>query len=76
MNTYLTIMVTILVATQIIRITQNAINLHREKAEIKKHIGWIQDYYPTKEDFNNQHECYRLLRKWLEETVEDADEEF
>lgn len=76
MNTYLTIMVTILVATQIIRITQNAINLHREKNEIKKHIGWIQDYYPTDEDFRNQHECYRLLREWLEWKVEELEREY
>ena len=71
MNTYLTIMVTILVATQIIRITQNAINLHRQKNEIKKQIGWIKDYYPTDDDFRNQHECYRLLKKWLESKVGD-----
>ena len=36
MNTYLTIMVTVLVATQIIRITQNHISLFRqEKADRK-----------------------------------------
>lgn len=71
MNTYLTIMVTILVATQIIRITQNAINLHRQKNEIKKRIGWIQDTYPTEQDFKDQHECYQLLKKWLESKVGD-----
>ena len=36
MNTYLTIMVTVLVATQVIRITQNAVQLHRQNKVIKK----------------------------------------
>lgn len=76
MNTYLTIMVTILVATQIIRITQNAINLHRQIDVIQKQIGWIKDTYPTDEDFKNQHECYRLLREWLEWKVEEFEREY
>ena len=74
MNTYLTIMVTVLVATQIIRIVQNAINLYRQRDVIQKQIGWIQDTYPTDDDFENQHECYRLLRKWLEWKVGDRDD--
>ncbi len=39
METYLTIMVTVLVATQVIRITQNAIQLHR----LKNRIGTSTD---------------------------------
>jgi uncharacterized protein YqeY len=39
METYLTIMVTVLVATQVIRITQNAIQLHR----LKNRIGTATD---------------------------------
>jgi hypothetical protein len=39
MDIYLTIMVTVLVATQIIRVTQNAIQLHR----LKNRIGTSTD---------------------------------
>ena len=67
MNTYLTIMVTILVATQIIRITQNAINLHRQNQSIKRDMGWLKDHYVTEKDFENQREAFRLLREFLEE---------
>lgn len=71
MNTYLTIMVTVLVATQIIRITQNAINLHRQKDMIQKQIGWIQDTYPTEAEFIEQREVYHMLHEWLERKVGD-----
>ena len=73
MNTYLTIMVTILVATQIIRITQNAINLHRQKDVIQKQIGWIKDTYPTEDEFIEQREVYHMLHEWLEGKVGDDD---
>ena len=46
MNTYLTIMVTVLVVTQVIRIAQNTIQLHRQNKLIKKeiaHIDWDDD---------------------------------
>lgn len=36
MDIYLTIMVTVLVATQVIRIAQNTIQLHRQNKLIKK----------------------------------------
>ena len=57
MTTYLTIMVTVLVATQVIRITQNAIQLHKLGEEI------------TKEDVAMQKENNRLLNKWLKENM-------
>ena len=38
MTTYLTIITTILVLTQIIRITQNHISLFRQEKEIKKRL--------------------------------------
>ncbi len=61
MNTYLTIMVTILVITQIIRITQNAINLRIQDAEVKRHIDWIDKVNPSKDDFLVQREVMRML---------------
>lgn len=43
MNIYLTIMVTVLVLTQVIRITQNAIQLHRQEKRIEKDLAWSVD---------------------------------
>ena len=39
MNIYLTIMVTVLVLTQVIRITQNAIQLHRQEKAIARDLA-------------------------------------
>ena len=75
MNTYLTIMVTVLVATQIIRIAQNAINLYRQRDVIQKQIGWIKDTYPTEAEFIEQREVYHMLHEWLEFKVGERDEE-
>lgn len=71
MNTYLTIMVTILVATQIIRITQNQISLFRQEKKIKKAIGWIKDNEVTERDFEIQRECFYLLREQLKKMEAD-----
>lgn len=70
MNIYLTIITTVLVLTQIIRVTQNAINLHRQNQEIKRNIEWIGDREVTKEDFDVQRECFYLLRDKLKEVEE------
>lgn len=61
MTIYLTIITTILVITQIIRIVQNAINLYRQNKVIDeqlKHIGMVTD-----EDLETQKEAYRLIVK-------------
>lgn len=65
MNTYLTIITTTLVVTQIIRVTQNAINLHRQNNEIKKTIKWFEDRDVSERDFDVQRECFYLLRDYL-----------
>lgn len=70
MNTYLAIMTTVLVLTQIIRIVQNTISLFRQEMELKKHIGWIKDNDISREDFEMQREAYRLLVKKLKEVNE------
>lgn len=61
MTTYLTIMVTILVATQIIRITQNHISLFRQEQQIKKTVGWIQKNDVSERDFDIQRQVFYLL---------------
>ena len=67
MNTYLTIITTVLVITQIIRVTQNAITLHRQNKAIKRDLTWLKDHYVTEQDFENQRKVFALLREKLEE---------
>lgn len=70
MNTYLTIMVTVLVATQVIRIIQNTINLAWQNKAIKRDLSWIKERNITREDFDCQREVFYLLRDWLKPTVD------
>jgi len=70
MNTYLAIMTTVLVLTQIIRVAQNTISLFRQEMELKKHIGWIKDNDISREDFELQKEAYRLIVEKLKEVEE------
>ena len=70
MNTYLTIMVTVLVATQIIRITQNAIQLHHQEKKINDAVSWIKDNDVSQRDFQVQRDCFYLLQIWLEKELD------
>ena len=65
MNTYLTIMVTVLVATQVIRIVQNTISLIRQNRMVKRNVEWILERDVSKEDFDAQREAFYLLRDYL-----------
>lgn len=59
MTIYLAIITTVLVATQVIRIVQNSISLHRYKKLAKSEIdrlGKVED-----EDIEMQKEAYRLI---------------
>jgi len=67
MDKYLTVMVTVLVATQIIRITQNTISLIRQNKAIQKDIEWIKDNDISERDFDCQREVFYLLREKLRE---------
>ena len=64
MDTYLAIITTVLVITQIIRLVQNTISLCRNsrltKAELK-HLGDV-----TKEDLDIQRKAYRCIVEWFE----------
>lgn len=68
MNTYLTIMVTILVATQIIRITQNAVQLRRQKKLIERQLEGIDDI--TTLDIQRQRRMHDLIIAYLEKEME------
>lgn len=65
MTIYLTIITTILVLTQIIRITQNHIQLKRQKIQFEKNLGDLAQCEPTKEDFDIQRENNRFLNDLL-----------
>ena len=65
MNIYLTIMVTVLVITQVIRITQNHIQLQRQRKEIDKAVGWIKDNDVSEHDFEIQRKVFYMLYKKL-----------
>ena len=67
MNIYLAIITTVLVLTQIIRVTQNAISLYRQEKELAKKIGWLKDYYVTERDFEVQREVFYMLHDKLEQ---------
>ena len=71
MTTYLTIITTALVITQIIRLIQNAINLHRQNQQIERDLSWIKDRDITQRDFDVQRECFYLLRDWLKKQNEE-----
>ena len=73
MNTYLAIITTVLVITQIIRVAQNYIQLHRQKILFKKQVGDLADMEIKKEDFEIQRKAYRLIVERLgnKEDVKD-----
>lgn len=74
MNTYLAIITTVLVATQIIRLTQNAVQLHRQNILYKEQLGHLAECNPTEQDFENQRKAYRLMVEYLEHRVQFKEE--
>lgn len=70
MNIYLTIMVTVLVITQVIRITQNHIQLQRQQKEIDKAVGWIKDNDVSEHDFEIQRKVFYMLYEKLSKEEE------
>ena len=67
MDKYLVVITTVLVITQVIRITQNAISLYRQKIEFKKNLGELAEWEVKKEDFEMQKRAYRLIVERLSE---------
>lgn len=65
MTVYLAIITTVLVVTQVIRVTQNHIQLNRQRKEIEKTMGWIKDNDISQVDFETQREVFYLLKDWL-----------
>lgn len=70
MNTYLTVITTVLVITQIIRVTQNSINVHRQNVLFKRQMKEFVDFEIRQEDFEMQRKAYRLIVEKLERELE------
>lgn len=66
---YLIVMTTVLVATQIIRVTQNTIQLVRQNKMIKKETDRLGDV--TDEDMAMHGEFYKLGCEYLSKLKED-----
>lgn len=66
MTTYLTIITTVLVVTQIIRVTQNAIQIHRQNVLFKKQCAEVRDLEIMKADFEMQRKAYKLIVEYFE----------
>lgn len=72
MNIYLTIITTVLVLTQIIRITQNYIQLRRQHKLLKAELSQLSEV--TQDDLNMQKNVYRLLySELIERRMEKED---
>lgn len=69
MLTYIMILLTLILVTQIIRITQNGINLHRQNNAIDKELNRLG--MVTDEDLEIQKKAYRLIVDFFENIKED-----
>lgn len=74
MNTYLAIITTVLVVTQVIRLIQNAVQLHRQHTLFMEELGHLADTKITEEDFKTQRKAYRLIVEHLEGRAENEKE--
>lgn len=69
MEVYLAIITTVLVVTQVIRVTQNAVQLRRQT----KSISHLEDV--TNQDLRTQKRAYELLVEFLESKRSGDDDE-
>lgn len=67
MNNYLAIITTVLVITQVIRVTQNAISLHRQNTLYDRQLKELKDLELKKDDFEMQKRAYGLIVERLSE---------
>lgn len=72
MEIYLVIITTVLVVTQIIRLIQNAMQLHRQTKMIKAQLEGLEDV--TNLDIQNQRKMHRLVIEYLEERTAEKNE--
>ena len=67
MDKYLVVITTVLVITQVIRVTQNAISLHRQNTLYDRQLKELKDLELKKDDFEMQKRAYRLIVERLSE---------
>ncbi|EGC8431312.1 hypothetical protein H9185_001191 [Listeria monocytogenes] len=72
METYLAIITTVLVITQIIRLIQNTIQLCKQDILFKKQLKDLADMELTERDFETQRKAYRLVVEFFERRAEDG----
>ena len=70
MNLYLAVITTVLVISQIIRVSQNHIQLRRQRIVFEKQLKELADMELTERDFETQRKAYRLLVEYLEHRVQ------
>ena len=66
MSIYLTIITTVLVLTQVIRISQNHISLRRQKVVFETQLEELVEVEVRKEDYENQRKFYKLAIEKME----------
>lgn len=71
---YLTIITTVLVVTQIVRIVQNTINLKRQNLIIKRQLREIEDI--TQKDLETQKQANALIVAYLKDKVSGDEDEY
>lgn len=69
MNTYLAIITTVLVVSQLVRVVQNHVQLRRQKITFEKNMKGLADCEPTKEDFIFQRRANRLAVEYYEKML-------
>lgn len=63
MLVYISIIITLILITQVIRVTQNGISLYRQNKAIEKELAGLDI---TNEDLATQRKAYRLAVKFFE----------
>ena len=67
---YLKIITTVLVVTQVIRVTQNHISLFRQEKKIRETCDWVKENDISEKDFQTQREVFEMLHSYLTEKGE------
>ena len=70
---YLAVMTTVLVATQVIRVIQNTINLVRQNKVVKKELERLGDV--SEADMERQKEVNKLAIRYFKQKLTDEDTE-
>jgi len=73
MLTYIAVVLTLILITQVVRVTQNGISLYRQNKAIDKELNRIGTV--TDEDLETQKKAYRFIVSFFENTKVDKKDE-